>query len=301
MKWLGLIFNGLLLFFFSYASHCGEIEVLSNLTRAVKIALVSDVHINRGTNQALYQYNYEKVIEQVNSAGVDFIVVAGDLTEDGTAVEYADFKRLTKRFNSPVRVVPGNHDIGNKKIGKNKNEITFKRLIDFHQKIGKSWFADEVYGVRLIGANSSLFGSGLGKEKTMWQFLDNELGKKSDKPVLFFLHHPLFQKKPEEKGGEYWNLEPAQRFRLFGLFQQAGVSAVFSAHLHKPLTNNYNNVLYYTTHPVAFGLPKGKQKPGWTLITISNTGIKLNQYFIKSTLKQEDKTAINLQNDDRNN
>ncbi|HON07926.1 MAG TPA: metallophosphoesterase [Verrucomicrobiota bacterium] len=294
MKWIGLIFNGLILFFFSYASHCEEIGLLSNLTRTVRIALVSDVHINHGTNRALYQSNYEKVIEQVNSAGVDFVVVAGDLTEDGTADEYADFKRLTKKFKSPVRALPGNHDIGNKVLGKGKSEITFKRLIDYHLHIGKSYFAEDVCGIRLIGANSSLFGSGLGKEKTMWQFLDNELGKKSDKPVLFFLHHPLFQKKPEEKGGEYWNLEPAHRFRLFGLFQQAGVSAVFSAHLHKPLTNYYNNVLYYTTHPVSFGLPKGKQKSGWTLLTISNTGIKLNQYFIESTLKQEDKMAINL-------
>ncbi len=293
MRWIGLMFNGIMLFFFSYVSNGTEIGLLSNLTSTVKIALVSDVHINRGTNQALYQSNYEKVIEQVNSAGVDFVVVAGDLTEDGTAVEYADFKRLTKRFNAPVKALPGNHDIGNKILGKGKSEITFKRLIDFHHNIGKSWFAEEVCGIRLIGANSSLFGSGLGKEKEMWKFLDNELGKNSGKPVLFFLHHPLFQKRPEEKGGEYWNLEPAPRFRLFGLFQQAGVSAVFSAHLHKPLTNYYNNALYYTTHPVSFGLPQGKQKSGWTLIAISNTGIKINPFFIDTSKKQENKALIN--------
>lgn len=106
MKWLGLIFNGYYCFSFLMLLHCGEIEVLSNLTRAVKLRWSPTFISIGGTNQALYQYNYEKVIEQVNSAGADFIVVAGDLTEDGTAVEYADFKRLTKRFNSPVRVVP---------------------------------------------------------------------------------------------------------------------------------------------------------------------------------------------------
>ncbi|MGC8828317.1 MAG: metallophosphoesterase family protein [Verrucomicrobiia bacterium] len=276
----------LLVLGYAFTGAAGEKWAYTNFNQTVKIALVSDVHINRGTNQALYQSNFEKAIEQVNKAKVDAVVLTGDLTEDGTMEEYADFKRLVKKFNAPAFMLPGNHDIGNKKIGGKKNEITFKRLIDYHLIVGKSWFSKDVNGVRLVGANSCLFGSGFKKEQDMWKFLESELGKKSPKPTLVFMHYPPFRDKPEEKGGEYWNLEPAQRFRLFGLFQQAGVSAVFSGHLHYSLTNNYNGVLYYTTHPTSFGLPKGKQKPGWTLITVSSKGIKLEQFFIEPGKKQ---------------
>lgn len=288
MKLSRLSLSALFLLVLGYAfiSAAGEKWAYTNFNHSVKIALVSDVHINRGTNQALYQSNFEKAIQQVNNARVDAVVLTGDLTEDGTKDEYADFKRLVKRFNAPSFMLPGNHDIGNKKIGGKKNEISFKRLIDYHLIIGRSWFSTEIGGVRLIGVNSMLFGSGFKKELQMWKFLESELGKKSTKPLLVFMHYPPFRDKPEEKGGEYWNLEPAQRFRLFGLFQQADVNGVFSGHLHYSLTNKYNGVLYYTTHPTSFGLPKGKQKPGWTLITVSNDGIKLKQFSIEPDKKQ---------------
>lgn len=275
----------LVLSFASILPYIGECAVykgvLTNLTRTVLIAHVSDTHINRGTNQFLYRANLEKVIKQVNDANVDIVVITGDLTEDGKPQEYSDFKQIIKGFKKPVFVVPGNHDIGNKKLNGKKNEINFTRLVNYHLNIGDSWFVKEMFGLKLIFANSSLFGSGMAKEKAMWKFLEKNMSSPSKTPILFFLHHPPFQYKPEEKGGEYWNLEPAPRFRLFGLFQQSGVAAVFSGHLHKPLTNMYNNVLYYTTHPVAFGLPKGKQKAGWTLLTISSNGIQITPKFIE--------------------
>ncbi|MCX7871729.1 MAG: metallophosphoesterase [Verrucomicrobiae bacterium] len=256
--------------------------ILTNLTHPVKIALISDIHINHGTNQALYQANYEKVIAQVNNEKVDAVIISGDLTEDGTSKEYSDFKKLTKQFISPVFFIPGNHDIGNKQISGKKGEINFKRLTDFHLKLGKSWFSTDCGDVKIVGANSCLMGSGFQKEEQMWKFLEKQMPRKPIKPIIFVTHHPLYEKKIEEKGGEYWNVEPAERFRLMGLFQQSGVVAALSGHLHRPVTNNYNGVLYYTTHPVAFGLPKGKQKPGWTLITVSSNGINLKPFFIET-------------------
>lgn len=259
----------------------GVPAVLTNVVNPVKIALVSDIHINRGTNQARYTANYEKVIDQVNKENVDVVIISGDLTEDGTPHEYSDFKRLTKKFKPPVYLVPGNHDIGNKKIGGNKGEINFNRLADFQIYLGKSWFSTTIGNVKIIGANSCLMGSGMKKEAEMWRFLEKEMPRKPKLPIVFVTHHPLYEKNIEEKGGEYWNVEPAERFRLMGLFQQSGVVAALSGHLHRPITNNYNSVLYYTTHPVAFGLPQGKQKPGWTLVTVSKDGISLKPFFIE--------------------
>jgi Icc protein len=255
--------------------------VLTNVVNPVKIALVSDVHINRGTNQARYMANYEKVIEQVNRENVDVVIISGDLTEDGTPSEYSDFRNLTKKFKSPVYFIPGNHDIGNKKIGGKKGEINFNRLAGYQIYFGKTWFSTTVGNVKIIGANSCLMGSGMKKEAEMWKFLEKEMPRKPKLPIVFVTHHPLYEKNIEEKGGEYWNVEPAERFRLIGLFQQSGVVAALSGHLHRPLTNQYNNVLYYTTHPVSFGLPQGKQKPGWTLVTVSKNGIELKPFFIE--------------------
>ncbi|MES2464598.1 MAG: metallophosphoesterase, partial [Armatimonadota bacterium] len=58
---------------------------------AARIALVSDTHTNFGTegDQPLYRERLAKVIAAVNGAGVDVVVVAGDLSENGTPEEFA--------------------------------------------------------------------------------------------------------------------------------------------------------------------------------------------------------------------
>lgn len=106
----------------------------------------------------------------------------------------------------------------------------------------------------------------------MWDFLDKHLSERSDKPTILLLHFPPFVKSVEEPGGAYWNLEPFPRQRLLSLIRQSGVKVVLSGHMHTEKIVHHDGILFVTSPPVAYGLPKGKQKEGWTLITISPDG-----------------------------
>lgn len=241
-----------------------------------RIALLSDIHIMRGTNEtqkALHQKHLAQAIAAVNAAKVDLVLVAGDLTENGTPEEMTEFKSRMKGLSAPVWFVPGNHDVGNKISGQKKpDSINPWRLARFEMHWGASFFTRELPGVRVVGMNSMLCGSAFGREERMWSYLEKKLAKPSAKPTLLLQHFPPFMKKANEPGGVYWTLEPFPRQRFLSLMRQGGVKAVLSGHTHTESISTQDGVLYVTTAPVAYGLPKGKQKEGWTLLAVSPTG-----------------------------
>ena len=239
-----------------------------------RIALVSDPHVNRATNgaNATFKGHFEKAIAAVNSAKVDFVLIAGDLTQSGEPEEMGDFKKQIKKIRAPVWFVPGNHDVGHKfNSGKSEGTVTLERVALFEKELGPSFFARKNSSIRIIGVNSSIFGSGFECEKLQWKFLEKEFTKPSRAPTVLFMHYPPFLKTPDEPGGHYYNIEPEPRDRLLTLLKQAGVKTVLTGHLHRQLVNRNDEILFITTPPVSFGLPKGSPE-GWTLISLPVEG-----------------------------
>lgn len=266
-----LVLLAIVSFCFSAVGQRGTIRP-SHLAR---IALVSDTHTTRGTNdeQTLYRGRLDKVIAAVNTARVDVVLIAGDLTQDGKPEEIADFQGQIRGFHAPVWFVPGNHDIGNKLVRGKESETTLSefRLAQFEMRCGPSFFVREDADIRVIGLNSPIFGSDFGREKAMWRFLEHELAQPSTMPTVVFMHYPLFTKTPNEPG-DYWNIEPEPRQRLLELLRRGGVKTVLTGHLHRSLSTRSDGIVFLTTGPVSFGLPHGKQKQGWTLVTLSAEG-----------------------------
>jgi 3',5'-cyclic AMP phosphodiesterase CpdA len=270
MKWILYHATVLIVFFHALVqSEAMEPGVLA------RIALVSDTHTTRGTNedQPRYRARLDQVIASVNATKVDLVLIAGDLTQNGNAEELADFKEQTSGFNAPILFVPGNHDIGNKRIRGKRDEggLTPFRLARFEMRCGPSYFARTFERIRVIGLNSPIMGSGFAREESMWRFLQKELAQPSKTPTLVFMHYPPFTKTPNEPS-DYWNIEPEPRQHLLKLLHEGGVKTVLSGHLHRSLTNRNEGILFLTTGPVSFGLPRGKQPQGWTLVTVPETG-----------------------------
>jgi len=242
----------------------------------VRVALMSDLHIARGTReeQPFHRGRLERTIAAINAADVDLVLVAGDITEDGSRAEFADFRKLLKKFRAPVWYVPGNHDLGGKIIvGKrDPKAVTPARVETYEWQLGPSWFCRELPALRVIGLNASLFGSGLASEARMWEFLQKALAASAPKPTFVLLHNPLYTRKANEDGGVYWNVEPKPRARLLEVIRRAGVCAVLSGHMHTEAVRRQDGILYVTTPPVAFGLPKGRQYRGWTLLSVPAQG-----------------------------
>lgn len=239
-----------------------------------RIALLSDTHTVTVTNikQASYAAHFHEAATAANTMKVDLVLIAGDLTDRGKLEEMDEFQKQVRQFTAPVWFVPGNHDVGNKLNAGRPPVVTAETVAAYEEKLGPSFFERTRAGVRVIGINSSLFGSGLPRETEMWNFLETKLAKTNRLPTLLLSHYPPFLKSADEPGGDYYNIEPEARRHLLGLLRKGGVTAMLSGHYHRPLVNRLKELLLVTTPPISFGLPAGKQDPGWTLITVHASG-----------------------------
>ena len=225
-----------------------------------RIAFVSDTHVNLRTNEPGIDYNrrLDQAIAEINSAKVDLVLIAGDLTDGGSREQMSLFKQKVKQLNAPLLFVAGNHDVGMVGDDTVKKSITPERVKLFSRELGPNWFAREVAGVRVVGINSCLFGSGFKEEEDQWQFLERELAKPHAKPTFLLEHYPLFIKTPDEPRDSTWNVQPEQRKRLLALVEQGGVRTVLTGYLQYPITNRLDGILFLGNTITAFGLPRGK-------------------------------------------
>jgi len=240
----------------------------------VRIALVTDTHTSRGTTgeDPLFKGRYDRTIAAVNAAHVALVLIAGDLVNGPSPGQIADFKAQTAGFVAPTYWVPGNHDVGNKKLTGKPGEVSAASVAAYEAALGPSYWVVEKAGLRFIGIDASVLGSGLQSEADQWAFLDKQMTQLSPKPTLLMLHYPPFLTSADEPGGAYWNIEPEPRARLLALLKSGGVCAVLTGHLHRALRNTWNGIPIITSVPVSFGSPKGWQSVGWTLITVSKDG-----------------------------
>ncbi|HPA18433.1 MAG TPA: metallophosphoesterase [Verrucomicrobiae bacterium] len=243
-----------------------------------RLALMSDIHWGPMTltNQTVYRAHLDQAIAAINAADVRLVLVAGDVTEKGNSGDLAEVRKQLQKLRAPFLCVPGNHDVGNKilpgKRATTKNDVSFARIKQYESVFGPATFVREEGGLRVIGINSSLFGSGLPEERAQWELLESELAGPAAKPSLLLCHFPLFVAGEDEPGGGYWNIEPEPRARLIRLLKRGGIKTVLSGHKHAPITHQVDGISYITTPPVSFGLPRAKQPEGWTLVEMSPQG-----------------------------
>lgn len=71
------------------------------------IAHLSDLHFGRIAHAGIV----DALVHEVNAAEVDVVAVSGDLTQRARPREFAPAADMLARFEAPVLVVPGNHDV----------------------------------------------------------------------------------------------------------------------------------------------------------------------------------------------
>ena len=73
----------------------------------VRIAHLSDIHFGRIAHPLIV----DAILDDVNAADVDLVVVSGDLTQRARTHEFEAARAMLDAFKAPVLVVPGNHDV----------------------------------------------------------------------------------------------------------------------------------------------------------------------------------------------
>ncbi|MDS9466958.1 metallophosphoesterase [Paracoccus sp. MBLB3053] len=165
----------------------------------------------------------EPLLDRVNAAGADLVVVTGDLTHRGRSAQYRKAAEFLRRIEAPLVAVPGNHDIPLYRLTDRMMQPyrRYRRAIaDNLEPIG------HVGNLRVQGVNSV--------DPMAWQrgvLTAAQVRRVTDHvdPSCYnivALHHPM-QQRPEVDKALMRGAPEA-----LALFELKGVDVVLTGHLH---------------------------------------------------------------------
>jgi 3',5'-cyclic AMP phosphodiesterase CpdA len=196
----------------------------------MRIIQISDTHLSRGKPH--FADNWPPLAAWIAAQNPNLVIHTGDVTVDGADVEddlrYA--AELMRHLGVRFRAVPGNHDVGD--AGHPGQPVTDERLARWRTYFGLDRWIEDIEGVRLIGLDAMLLGSGNREEAAQAAWLDAVMEDTGGRQIAWFLHRPLFLGSPDEPDG-YWSVKPEPRARLMELVRRYSVALVASGHLHK--------------------------------------------------------------------
>jgi 3',5'-cyclic AMP phosphodiesterase CpdA len=216
-----------------------------------RFAIASDLHValphtigDRNKRFHLVEASVpalECVLDRFSERDIDFLLLAGDLTQHGEADNHAWLSKRLATVPFPVYAIPGNHDVPLPRA--NDRLIGFDEFPSYYRHCGYEG-RDQLYysrpvapGVWLIGLNSNEFddrGEQHGRlDAVQMAWLERELVRLRDEFVLVAIHHNVAEHLPgqsEHPMGQRYMLDNAPEVRQ--LLRQSGVSVVLTGHLH---------------------------------------------------------------------
>lgn len=148
-----------------------------------RFAVFSDIHVTPGNEN---DKMLRKAVEEVNGEKFDYVIINGDLTNEGSDAEIANVKEILDGIKSaPLIVLPGNHE-------NTWSQSATKTFVDV---FGGDRFVFEIDSLIVVGINCGPFmkmGDGHIKQEDLhWlrKILDERVTP--GKRVLSFNHYPI--------------------------------------------------------------------------------------------------------------
>lgn len=233
----------------------------------LRFVVIADPHVDLldPSRSARFEAAIEAVIEAVNRLSPRFAVICGDLVEHpGDASERAELHRILDGLDAAIslHVLPGNHDIG--------AAPTQPALEAWRAEFGPDRYIFEHDGVAGVVLDSAIIkhtGELEHERDAQLRWLRETVPGLSDGAarVFVFLHHPPFLRKPDELGTKD-NLGRTMRRPYVRLFEEHGVSAVFSGHFHREQRSRSGAVEFIATGSI--GKPFAATPPGYRVVSV---------------------------------
>ena len=205
--------------------------------QAARIVQITDLHILADEEATISGVNTShslaKVIDDIQSLTPppELVIASGDLTDDGPEVAYQNLQKLLNRLSCPVYVMAGNHD---------ETEVMNSVLP------GDNIFSQRQSGCdnwQLIFVNTKIEGGSYGfvsSDELAW--LQQQLAKAGDQPVLLAMHHtPL-----KLCASATCQLENADEL-LAVVQRHANVKGLIAGHTHNDVEEVRGNLRIMTT------------------------------------------------------
>ena len=163
------------------------------------IAQITDFHVRAHGEESTFgidnNANLSAAVAMLNELdpAPDVVIGTGDLTNRGRREEYSALRDLLASLDSPIYLIPGNHDTAQ----------CLRETFNDHEYLASgdeflSYVVDR-YPLRLIGFDSTLPDAHNGavcSKRLAW--LRSRLEEAPERPTLLFMHHPPF------KTGIWW-------------------------------------------------------------------------------------------------
>lgn len=229
--------------------------------------VVADTHVNErdDTSSSPYQTNHlaneraRHVFQDIAaiSPAPAFVVHLGDIVHPvpslptfGDAV--AQFKAIAAPLTVPLHLVPGNHDVGDKRVDWMPADKVCTAYLDiYRQAFGADFHAFDQGACRFVFLNSLLLNSGLAEEEAQREWLEAQLAGAAGKRVFLFMHYPPFIYREDERGN-YDNIDEPARSWLLAQMKRPGVEGVFAGHVHNFWYDRTGQAEFYMLPSTAF-------------------------------------------------
>lgn len=226
------------------------------------IAQLSDPHIGTGPDFLGGRMDTERALRQAvaHVAAMeplpDLVLLTGDLTERGSAAEYALVADALAPLTMPVHAVPGNHDDSKRA----RSALGRYMPVAHDAPENACCYHFEFQGLHCVALDTAVPGrshGALGAQQLAW--LERTLQDCSGQPVLIFMHHP-----PLPTGIEAMDacslLEGGERLAAL-IHAHRQVQGLLCGHLHRAVQMQFGGVPLHVApsvaHQVALDLRPG--------------------------------------------
>lgn len=246
-----------------------NVELRPKGKKRFSFVVVADTHINQDEHassspyatNALANARARQVFLEIAAMPEQpkFVIHLGDIVNPVPSLPTFDmavscFKEIVEPVKVPVHVLPGNHDVGDKRIEWMPAEQVCDSFLEkYRSSFGEDFFSFDQDGIRFVLINSLLINSGLDDEARQRQWLERQLESAvaQAQRVFMFMHYPPYIYSPKEKGN-YDNLDEPGRSWLLGLMERSEVEAVFAGHVHNFWYDRVGTSEFYMLPSTAF-------------------------------------------------
>lgn len=225
-------------------------------TKEFRFAFLTDIHISGNPSSV---EDLERSIAQVNQTkGIEFVIIGGDITEEGDRKSLQIAKERLDRLNVPFYAVPGNHETKWSESG----------VTAFADIFGSERFRFEHGDYLFLGFNSGplmrMADGHVAPQDIAW--LKNELAQEStDRPVIIITHYPL-------KDGDVDNW-----YEVTDALRSHNIRVILGGHYHSNRTYTYDGIPGILNRST---LRAKEPKGGYNLYEVTNDSIRVYEHRI---------------------
>lgn len=214
----------------------------------LKFAHLTDLHVVPGNDNEKY---LASAVDDINTGDYDFVVVTGDINNEGSDRELTTVYNLLKKLNVPYYIVSGNHETNWSESG----------CATFMQLWKQDRFAFEKDGIMFIGFACGPYmkmGDGFMKYEDI-QWLKKTL-KDEVKPgmkVISFAHYPL------DESVSNWS-------QVTSALKESSIAASFCGHGHTLKLMNFDGIPGFMGRALTM---KNSKSPGYNQVEIAGDSL----------------------------